>query len=118
MANREILEEKSYKTVYREGNTIVKEFTPSHPKANVFNEAYIHACVEGCGVSVPKILGVAPSGGGWALSMEYVEGRTLQNRKRRQNIWRNLLTSSWKSENTGYRSFATRATKWKRRSIH
>ena len=78
MANREILEEKSYKTVYREGNTIVKEFTPSHPKANVFNEAYIHACVEGCGVSVPKILGVAPSGGGWALSMEYVEGRTLQ----------------------------------------
>lgn len=78
MANRAILEEKSTKTVYREGNTIVKEFVASHPKANVFNEAYIHACVEGCGAPVPKIISVTPANGGWALSMEYVEGRTLE----------------------------------------
>ena len=77
MADRIILEEKANKIVYREGNTIVKEFTPSHPKANVFNEAYIHACVEGCGVPSPKILSVSPMGGGWALTMEYVEGKTL-----------------------------------------
>lgn len=78
MANREIIEEKSYKTVYREGNVIVKEFTPSHPKANVFNEAYIHTCVEEAGVSVPRIISVAPANGGWALTMEYVEGKTLE----------------------------------------
>jgi len=78
MADRIILEEKSYKTVYREGNTIVKEFVPSHPKSDVFNEAYIHACVEESGVSVPKILGIVPMDGGWALSMEYVEGTTLK----------------------------------------
>lgn len=77
MANREILEEKSYKTVYREGNTVVKEFTPSHPKSDVYNEAYIHSCVEEAGVSVPKILSVTPLEGGWALTMEYVAGRTL-----------------------------------------
>ena len=70
MANREIIEEKSYKTVYREGNVIVKEFTPSHPKANVFNEAYIHTCVEEAGVQVPRIISVAPANGGWALSMD------------------------------------------------
>ena len=78
MANREIIEEKSYKTVYREGNVIVKEFTPSHPKANVFNEAYIHTCVEEAGVSVPRIISVGPANGGWALTMEYVEGTTLE----------------------------------------
>ena len=77
MANRLIIEEKSYKTVYREGNVIVKEFTPSHPKSDVFNEAYIHACVEEAGVPVPKLMGVSPVNGGWAISMEYVAGKTL-----------------------------------------
>ena len=77
MANRQIIEEKSYKTVYREGNVIVKEFTPSHPKSDVFNEAYIHACVEEAGVPVPKLMGVSPVNGGWAISMEYVAGKTL-----------------------------------------
>lgn len=78
MANREIIEEKSYKTVYREGNVVVKEFSPSHPKSNVFNEAYIHTCVEEAGVNVPHIISVTPVNGGWALSMEYVAGKTLQ----------------------------------------
>ena len=78
MANREIIEEKSYKTVYREGNVIVKEFSPSHPKSNVFNEAYIHTCVEEAGVQVPHIISVTPMNGGWALSMEYVAGKTLE----------------------------------------
>ncbi len=78
MANREIIEEKSYKTVYREGNVIVKEFTPSHPKANVFNEAYNHTLVEEAGVQVPSIISVTPANGGWALSMEYVSGKTLE----------------------------------------
>ena len=82
MAGREILEEKTNKIVYREGNVIVKEFVPSHPKANVFNEAYIHACVEGVGAPVPKILGVAPANGGWALSMEYISGTTLEEKMR------------------------------------
>ena len=78
MAERIILEEKSYKTVYREGNTIVKAFVPSHPKSDVYNEAYIHSCVEEAGLPVPKIISVTPSDGGVALAMEYIEGRTLQ----------------------------------------
>ena len=77
MAERQILEEKSYKTVYREGNVIVKAFTPSHPMSDVYNEAYIHACVEDAGVPVPKLLGVSMLNGGWAISMEYVAGKTL-----------------------------------------
>ena len=84
MADRQILEEKSYKTVYREGNVIVKAFTPSHPMADVFNEAYIHACVEDAGVPVPKLLGVSMQDGGWAISMEYVAGKTLEELAREQ----------------------------------
>ena len=84
MADRQILEEKSYKTVYREGNVIVKAFTPSHPMSDVFNEAYIHACVEDAGVPVPKLLGVSMQDGGWAISMEYVAGKTLEELAREQ----------------------------------
>ena len=84
MAERQILEEKSYKTVYREGNVIVKAFTPSHPMSDVFNEAYIHACVEDAGVPVPKLLGVSMQDGGWAISMEYVAGKTLEELAREQ----------------------------------
>ncbi|MBQ1493066.1 MAG: aminoglycoside phosphotransferase family protein [Blautia sp.] len=76
--SRDYLEQKSYKSVYREGNVVVKEFVPSHPKSAVFNEAYIHSCVEEAGVPVPKIISVAPANGGWALTMEYIEGKTLQ----------------------------------------
>lgn len=78
MADRVIIEEKSYKTVYREGHRIVKAFTASHPKSGVFNEAFIHACVEDAGVPVPKLLGVFPEEGGWAIAQEYIEGKTLE----------------------------------------
>ena len=43
MAERIILEEKANKVVFREGDVIVKEYVPSHPKEGVFNEAHIHA---------------------------------------------------------------------------
>ena len=77
MGERQILEQKANKTVYREGNVIVKAFTPSHPMSDVYNEAYIHACVEDAGVPVPKLLGVSMQDGGWAITMEYVAGKTL-----------------------------------------
>ena len=77
MAERQILEEKSYKTVYREGNVIIKAFTASHPMSGVFNEAYIHACILDAGVPAPKLLGVSQLDGGWAIQMEYVAGKTL-----------------------------------------
>ena len=79
MAERQILEEKSYKTVYREGNVIVKAFTASHPMSGVFNEAYIHACILDAGVPAPKLLGVSQMNGGWAISMEYMAGKTLED---------------------------------------
>lgn len=77
MEERTILTEKSYKTVYRDGNVVIKEFAASHPKSNVFNEAYIHSVAEEAGVPVPAVLGVEPRNGGWAIRMEYINGKTF-----------------------------------------
>ena len=83
MADRVIIVQKANKTVYREGNVIVKKFVPGHPKAGVYNEAYIHACVEQTGLPVPKLISVQPGeNGGTALTMAYVEGRTLEEQMR------------------------------------
>ena len=84
MSNKQILAEQSYKTVYRDGTAVVKEFTASHPKANVFNEAYIHSVAEEAGVSVPKILGVENIEGGWAIRMEYIKGKTMEEMLKEQ----------------------------------
>lgn len=78
MSDRIIIEKKDNKTVYREGDIIVKEFIREHPKSYVYNEAYIHACVEETGLPIPKIISVTPAeNGGLALAMAYVEGKTL-----------------------------------------
>lgn len=69
---------RPYKTVYKDGDTIVKVFTKEHGKANVFNEALCHARVEETGLRVPELLGVEKLDDQWALKIKYVEGRTLQ----------------------------------------
>ena len=78
MAGREVIEEKANKTIYREGNTIIKAFAPNHPKADVFNEAFIQSCVEAAGLPVPKLLGVTEENGRWCLAMERIEGTDLR----------------------------------------
>ena len=117
MAERIILEEKSYKTVCREGNILIKSFVPSHPKSNVYNEAYIHSCVEEAGIPVPKIISVTPSeDGGFAIAMEFIEGKTLQQMmaetpRKRTNTLSALSTSSLRSAPTAHPSSAIPATK-------
>ena len=88
MANRIILEEKPYKKVYREGDVVIKEFIPSYPKHKVLNEAYIQSCVESCGISIPKVLSVTCRDGSWSLSMDYIEGKSLEQlmREHPENI--------------------------------
>lgn len=79
MSERMIIVQKPNKTVYCEDGVIVKEFVPSHPKPFVYNEAFIHSCVEAAGVPVPKLISVMPTeAGGYALATEHIPGRTLQ----------------------------------------
>jgi len=79
MSDKVILKQTATKLVYREGDRVVKSFVPSHPKSDVFNEAFIQVCVEESGVPVPHVTRVFQNEeGGWALEMEHVEGKTMR----------------------------------------
>lgn len=65
------------KTIYREGDTLVKVFDKSYAKPDVLNEALNQARVENIGINVPKVLEVKMIGGKWAIVSEFIEGRTL-----------------------------------------
>lgn len=78
LGNKELIVSRPYKKVYRDGDRIVKVFSKDHPKANVFNEALIQSRVEESGLDIAKVLEVGTVDGEWALSMEYVEGTTLE----------------------------------------
>lgn len=74
---KDIVVERSYKTVYKKGNSIYKVFEPEHPKTGIFNEALITSYVESYGVAAPAVRSVQQIDGKWALEIEYVEGETL-----------------------------------------
>ena len=78
MENREVIVKRGTKTVYREGDTIIKQFVPGYPKSAVIKEAFNHALAEETGLLVPELLEVKDSGEGWALYIKRVEGRTME----------------------------------------
>lgn len=78
LKNKKVFLTRPYKVVYRDGDRIVKVFTKEHGKANVFNEALCQARVEESGLNIPKVLEVSQIDGEWAISIEFIEGRTLE----------------------------------------
>lgn len=73
----DVIVKRQNKTVYRYGDSVVKLFSETHPKSDVFNEALITARIEETGLDVPKVKSVSQIGERWALEIEYREGRTL-----------------------------------------
>ncbi len=78
LKDKKVLLTRPYKVVYKDGNRIIKVFTREHGKANVFNEALCLARVEESGLDVPSVLEVSEIDGEWALAIEYIEGKTLE----------------------------------------
>jgi tRNA A-37 threonylcarbamoyl transferase component Bud32 len=72
-----ILAERPNKTIYRDGDRVIKLMVKEHPVSDVFNEAMNMACVMETGLNVPHLLEVTRIGDRWALVMEYIEGTTL-----------------------------------------
>jgi len=68
---------RNNKTIYRDGDRVIKVFCAGYPKADVFNEAHNHACIEESGINVPKLLEVGMIDGKWAIVTEYIKGKTL-----------------------------------------
>lgn len=73
----QLIREKSNKKFYRDGDKLIKVFDDSFTKAEVLNEALNNARVEEIGLKIPKLLNVSKTDEGWAITREYIEGKTM-----------------------------------------
>lgn len=65
------------KTIYRDKEKAIKIFDKDFSKANVLNEALNHARVEETALHVPKLFEVGMINEKWAITTEFIEGKTL-----------------------------------------
>lgn len=74
-----VLAERKGKVIYKVGDTVVKLFDNDiHPKSDILNEALNQARVEETGLPIPDLKAVSIIDGKWAITLDYVEGKTLQ----------------------------------------
>ncbi|MDR1094336.1 MAG: phosphotransferase [Clostridiales bacterium] len=69
---------RNTKTIYRDGGKVIKLFDESYSKADILNEALNQALVEETGLAVPRLLEVTKIGGKWAIVIEFIPGKTLE----------------------------------------
>ncbi len=72
-----VLAKREKKTIYRDGDKVIKLHDVDYSKADVLNEALNQARMEGTGLNIPKILEVTMIDGKWCIVLEYIEGKTL-----------------------------------------
>ena len=72
-----IIAVRTGKTVYRDGDKVIKVFDSEYSKADILNEALNQARIEETGLNIPKVLEVTMIDGKWAIITEYIEGKTL-----------------------------------------
>jgi len=78
MTFEKVLAERSNKTIYKDGNRVIKLFEEGYSKADILNEALNLARVEQTGLPVQNLLGVTQFDGKWAIVTEFIPGKTLQ----------------------------------------
>ena len=78
MSLEKVLAERKDKIIYKDGDTVIKLFGSSYPKSDILNEALNHARVEETGLPIPSIRAVSVIDGKWAITIDYIEGRTLE----------------------------------------
>ena len=72
-----IIAVRNNKTVYRDGERVLKVFDETYSKADVLNEALNQARVEETGLNIPRILEVTVIDGNWTIVSQYIKGKTL-----------------------------------------
>lgn len=73
-----VMAQRADKTVYRDGDRVIKVFSADKKKSDVLNEALNQARVEESGLHIPHIYDVTRlDDGRWAIVMDYVAGKTL-----------------------------------------
>ena len=77
MNTDKVIAVRTTKTVYRDGDKVIKLFDEHYSKADILNEALNQARVEETGLAIPKLLEVTKVNGRWAIVMDYIKGKTL-----------------------------------------
>ncbi len=72
-----VVAERLNKTIYRDGDNCIKVFDEGYSKADVLNEALNQARVEETGLNMTKISEVSKIDGKWAITYQYIPGKTL-----------------------------------------
>jgi len=72
-----IIAKRETKTVYRDGDKVIKVFSSDYSKSDILNEALNQSRIEGTGINIPKVLEVTMIDGKWAIVSEFIEGKTL-----------------------------------------
>lgn len=73
-----IIAVRTSKTVYKDGDRVIKVFNEDYSKSDVLNEALNQARVEETGLNIPKVQEVLKIDGKWAIVSDYIPGPTLQ----------------------------------------
>ena len=72
-----IIAVRTGKTIYRDGDRVIKVFDSDYSKADILNEALNQARIEETGLAIPKVIEVNMVDGKWAIVTEYIEGKTM-----------------------------------------
>lgn len=78
MSEKILVAQMPGKKLYRDGEFAVKEFETGYSKADILNEALNQARVEETDLNIPKIQAVSTVDGKWSITMDYIEGTTLE----------------------------------------
>ena len=78
MKKENIVAERPGKQIFRDGDKLVKLFDRGYSKADILNEALNQARVEETDLNIPKIQAVSTVDGKWSITMDYIEGTTLE----------------------------------------
>ena len=74
----DVIVKRADKVIYRDGDKTIKVFNEDYSKANILNEALNQARVEESGIKMPKLLEVTTIDGQWAIVLEHIEGKTME----------------------------------------
>jgi len=72
-----IIAVRTAKTIYRDGNKVIKVMGEEYPAPDVLSEAHSLAAVGETNLKVPRLVEVTKIDGKWAIVWEYVDGTTL-----------------------------------------
>ena len=76
----DIMAERYNKTVYFDNGRTIKLFKDHYSKAQILNEALIHARVEeDTDLTIPKLQEVTKINDRWAIVLDHIYGKNLQN---------------------------------------